>query len=202
MEVQTVIFDLGNVLIDWNPRHLFKKLFTDAEEMEYFLREVCTMDWNEQQDAGRTWEEATSILIEKFPDYAPQIKAYHHRWSEMLNGEIPGTKDILKTIRQDARYRLYALTNWSSETFPIALDQFEFLQWFEGIVVSGDEKLKKPDSKIYQLILDRYDIDPSTAIFIDDSLRNVDAANQMGIHAIHFKDAVQLGSELKELRVL
>lgn len=200
--IETVIFDLGGVLVDWNPKYLYRKIFDDEATVEYFLKEVCTSDWNEQQDAGRPLAEATRILVDKHPDYETEIRAYYGRWEEMLGGAIHETVDILKQIHAQQKHRLYALTNWSHETFPIAIERYDFLQLFEGILVSGQEKLKKPDPRIYQLIMDRYKIKPEGAIFIDDNTKNVAAAKAQGIEAIHFKSPGQLRSALTEKKIL
>ena len=202
VNIETIIFDLGGVLIDWNPRHLFRKIFDDQKEMEHFRSEICTPDWNEQQDAGRSLAEATSILVEQFPEYSNQIKAFYGRWEEMLGGPIEDTVELLEQLKTRNNHRIYALTNWSAETFPIALERYDFLQLFEGILVSGEEKLKKPDPRIYQLILERYDINPEKALFIDDSLRNVKAAAEMGIHTIHFQSPEDLKAELLKMELL
>lgn len=200
--IDTVIFDLGGVLIDWNPRYLYRKIFDDPQEMENFLANICTSDWNEEQDAGRSLAEATQILVDQFPERGEEIKAFYGRWVEMLNGPIQGTVDIFRQIKEQNNHRLYALTNWSAETFPHAIERYEFLQWFEGILVSGVEKMKKPDPKIYQLILSRYDIDPYRSIFIDDNAKNVKAAKDEGIHAIHFQTPEALAGQLKEMNIL
>jgi len=200
--IETVIWDLGNVLIKWDPRNLYRKIFDKEETMEWFLEEICTMDWNEAQDGGRTWAEGIRLLVAQYPDYTKEINAYHARWEEMLGGSIEGSAAILRHLKENNSHRLYALTNWSAETFPIALETFDFLQLFEGILVSGAENLKKPDPKIYHLLLDRYHINPATAVFIDDSLRNIKAARAIGINAIHFKSAEQLNQELTEYGVL
>ncbi len=197
--IDTVIFDLGGVLIDWEPRRLFRKIFKDEKEMEFFLSNICTPAWNEQQDAGRPIAEATHQLIVKHPEYAQQIKAFYERWPEMLGGAIEGTVEILKELKAAKTHRLYALTNWSAETWPVALEQFEFLQLFEGILVSGVEKIKKPDPKIYNMILDRYDIVADKSVFIDDSLRNIKGGEACGIHGIHFQNPEQLNGELYEM---
>lgn len=202
MSINTIIFDLGGVLIDWNPRYLYRKLFDKEEDMEYFLANICTGDWNEQQDAGRALEEATQLLVNQYPSQADLIKAFYGRWTEMINGSIQGTVDILEQLHQDQRYPLYALTNWSAETFPYALANFPFLQYFKGIVVSGEEKLKKPDRRIYDLILNRYNIDSSKAVFIDDSLKNINGAKAVGLHTIHFQSPQQLKEELLEMGVV
>jgi len=197
--INTIIFDLGKVLINWEPRNLFRKIFTDEKEMEYFLSEVCTMDWNEQQDAGRSWQDGIDLLVPQFPKYKKEINAYFDRWEEMLGGEISGTVEILKDLKASGKYRIYGLTNWSAETFPIAIKQFDFLNWFEGILVSGDEGIKKPDPAIYELLLERYSIDRKTALFIDDSLRNVRAAEKVGLKSIHFIGPESLKASLNDL---
>ena len=165
----TIIFDLGGVLIDWNPRYLYKKIFKTEEEITWFLENICTPEWNEQQDAGRSFEDATSELLAKFPDHAHAIRAWYDRWQETIQGPIHETVEILKVIKDSKRYRLYALTNWSAETFPWALQNFEFLHWFEGIVVSGVEKTRKPFPDFYQILFERYNITPEKSIFIDEA---------------------------------
>lgn len=179
--VNTIIFDLGAVLIDWNPRHLYRKIFSSEEEMETFLREVCTSDWNETQDEGRTLAEGTDLLVGAFPHHEENIRAYYGRWEEMLGGEIEGTKNILHQLKQSGQYKLYALTNWSDETFPVAWAMYPSLHWFDGIVVSGKEKMRKPAPAFFQLLLDRYNANASTSLFIDDNIRNVKAAREFGI---------------------
>lgn len=202
MKINTIIFDLGGVLIDWNPEYVFRKIFVEEKEMKYFLSEVCTSDWNIQQDAGRPLAQATEILVDQFPEYEPQIRAYYGRWEEMLGGAIEGTVALLKQLHTQNSHRIYALTNWSHETFPIALERYDFLKIFEGILVSGQEKLIKPDRRIYDLILNRYQINPKEALFIDDSLKNVDGAKAVGLHAVQFISPEQLRKDLEQLGVL
>ncbi|WP_321475849.1 HAD family phosphatase [uncultured Paludibaculum sp.] len=199
--IDTVIFDLGGVLIDWNPRYLYRKLIDDEQAMERFLAEVCTSEWNEQQDAGRPWHEATALLRAQHPDQAPLIDAYWLRWDEMLGGSNDGTVALVQALKTRG-YRLYALTNWSHETFPVARRRFPFLQWFDGIVVSGDERLVKPDAAIYRLLLERYAVNPRGALYIDDSSRNVAAAEALGLHGWHFHDAEGLRAHLAALGLL
>lgn len=194
----TVIFDLGGVLIDWNPRHLYRQLFDDHDEMERFLAEVCSPQWNERQDAGRPWHEAVAELSALHPARAELIAAYHHRWEETLGGPIEASVRILEELHAQG-VRLYALTNWSQETFPIALQRYAFLQRFAGILVSGHERLVKPDAAIFELLLSRYAIDPARAVFIDDAPRNVHAAAALGLHALQFRDAAALRAELLAL---
>ena len=200
--IDTIIFDLGGVLIDWNPRHLFRKLFEEEQEMEHFLEHVCTGDWNEQQDGGRPFSEAIALKTAEFPEYEPQIKAFFERWAEMLGGPIEGTVSTLEQIHQEKRYRLLALTNWSHETWPIAWERYGFLKYFEDILVSGKEKLKKPDPKIYHLLLERNNISPEQALFIDDSHRNVRAAREEGIRTIHFTNPTALRTTLQYFGVI
>lgn len=198
----SVIFDLGAVLVDWNPRYLYNKIFTTTEETEHFLEHVCTPDWNEAQDEGRTLQEGTDLLIAQFPEREADIRAFYGRWKEMLGGPIPETVKILEQLKESGRYKLYALTNWSNETFPIALMEYKFLQWFDGIVVSGKEKLRKPSHDFYQLLLDRYEVNKSNTIFIDDNIRNVKAAEAYGIESIHFQSPAQLQEELVKRGIL
>ena len=193
--IDVAVFDLGGVLIDWNPRYLYRKLFDDEAAMERFLAEVCSPEWNERQDAGRLWREAVAELTSRHPDQASMIIAYHQRWPEMLGSDIPETVELLKELKEQG-LRLYALTNWSHETFPVARSRFAFLDCFEGIVVSGEERLIKPDPAIFQRLLTRYDIAPQRAVYIDDSPRNVSAAARVGFHALRFADARQLRQDL------
>ena len=199
---KTIIFDLGGVLINWNPKNLFRKIFDDEAKMDWFLSNICDMHWNEQQDAGRPLIEGTISKIKEHPEHAEEIKAYYERWTEMLGVPIKETVSILKQLKASGNYNLYALTNWSAETFPIAIERYDFLQWFEGIVVSGTEKMKKPDPDFYQLILDRYNIDASLSLFIDDNQRNVEAANAHGIESIHYVGAQKLSKELEKRSIL
>ena len=199
--IEVVVFDLGGVLVDWNPRYLFRKLFDDDAAMERFLSEVCSPEWNTRQDAGRPWRTAIAELTAQHPDQAAMITAYRQRWPEMLGGDIPETVELLKELKQHG-LRLYALTNWSHETFSLARSRFAFLEWFEGIVVSGEERLVKPDPAIFQRLLTRYDISPSRAVYIDDSPRNVAAAAGVGLQALQFVSVDQLRHDLIALGLL
>ncbi|UYQ94019.1 HAD family phosphatase [Chitinophaga horti] len=198
----TIIFDLGAVLVDWNPRYLYKKIFTDEKEMEHFLANVCTSDWNEEQDGGRRLQEATDLLVAQHPTFETQIRAFYGRWPEMLNGALEGTVEIFRQLNESGKYKIYALTNWSDETFPIAMEIYPFFKWFDGILVSGTEKMRKPHAAFYQLLLDRFSIDAKHAIFIDDNLRNVKAAEDFGIESIHFTSPEALETVLKEKQIL
>ena len=200
--IDTIIFDLGAVLIDWNPRYLYRKIFKTEEEIDWFFKNICTSEWNDQQDAGRSFEEATTELVEKFPEHKTAIEAWYGRWEETIQGSIEGTVRILEEIRDSKKYRLYALTNWSAEAFPWARANFEFLNWFEGIVVSGEEKTRKPFPEFYQILFDRYKVDPRKAVFIDDNHVNIKGGDEVGLRTIHFKSPDQLHSELKHLGVI
>ncbi|MGH8159024.1 MAG: HAD family hydrolase [Rhodanobacter sp.] len=199
--LDTVIFDIGGVLIDWNPRYLYRQLFDDEQVMEQFLAEVCNSPWNEQQDAGRPWDEAIRLCSAEFPQHAALIAAYRTRWDEMLRRPLHDSVAILDELRARG-VRLYALTNWSQETFPLAFERYACLHAFEGIVVSGQERMIKPDPAIFHLLLSRYGVDPERAVYIDDAPRNVDAAAKLGMHALHFRDAAVLRAELVALGLL
>lgn len=200
-QIHTVIFDLGNVLIGWDPRRLYRQLLDDETQVEWFLREVCSSAWNEQQDAGRPWSEATAELREAYPEHGALIDAYHLRWEETLVGAMDDSVALLAELKAHG-VRLLALTNWSQETFPIARQRYDFLSWFEGIVVSGEERLIKPDPRIYQRLLERYAVDPHTALYIDDSARNVAAAEALGMQGWWFRGADALRDHLTHLGLL
>ena len=197
-----VVFDLGGVLVDWNPRYLYRTLFDgDETAMEQFLAEVCTPGWNHEQDCGRPWDEACALLVRDHPDKRPLIEAWPARFDETMAGPIPGTVEILAELR--ARdVPLYALSNWSAETFPRAQARFEFLQWFRGIVISGALRVAKPDRAIYRHFLERYELRAEDTLFIDDAPRNVEAAASLGMHALQFTDAAALRSALAGLGLL
>ena len=189
------------MLIDWDPRHLYRQLFDDADEMELFLAEVTTPEWNGYQDAGRPWAEGIELLAASHPDRRELIEAFHQRWPEMLAGELTETVDVLTELRA-AGVRLVALSNWSAETFPVALERFDFLGWFEGIVISGDVGVNKPDRRIFEHLVQRFGIEPDEAVFVDDSAANVDAAIGLGFHAIQFTGAAALRLALVRLGLL
>lgn len=200
--IKAIIFDLGNVLINWNPARLYDNIFRDKEKQQHFFDNICTMDWNEQQDAGRTLKEATEELVVKHPEWTEYIEMYYGRWTEMLGGPIPETVDILHQLKEEGRYKLYALTNWSAELFPIALKMYDFLQWFDGRVVSGDEKLRKPHPEFYHLLLSRYDLQPGETLFIDDNFRNIQAAEAIGMNCIHFTSSHGLKEALQKEEII
>lgn len=200
--INTIIFDLGAVLIDWNPHYVYRSIFDNEQEMLNFLETVCTSDWNEEQDAGRSLKDGTELLIAQFPEHEANIRAFYDRWIEMLGEPFHGTVEIFRQLKASNKYKIYALTNWSAETFPFAVQRFDFLTWFDGVVVSGAEKMRKPTPAFYQILLDRYNVNPAEALFIDDNYRNVLASEAMGIKTIHFKSAEQLSTELQQLGIL
>lgn len=195
--IKAIVFDLGGVLIDWNPDYLYTKIIQDIEKREYFLQNICTSDWNECQDAGRPIEEGANLLIEQYPEFKAEISAFYGRWDEMLGGPIEGTLNILELLYNNYELPLYALTNWSHETFPIALSRFGFLQMFRDIVVSGIEKMKKPDPALYNILLTKHKLDPKSTLFIDDNERNINAAKAIGFKTIHFKSPKELQWQLE-----
>jgi len=202
-EINSIIFDLGGVLIDWNPLYVFDDNYFESEEKrKQFFDTICTSDWNEEQDAGRSIVEATQILIQQFPEWELPIRDFYGRWTDMLKAPIPGTVDIFKRLKDSGKYQLYALTNWQAGLFDIALVRYNFLHWFDGRVVSGEEKTRKPFAEFYQRLLDRYSVKAGEALFIDDNLRNVKAAELLGISSIHFQSPAQLLEELKKLDLL
>jgi 2-haloacid dehalogenase len=198
----TAIFDLGGVLIDWDPRFLYRRLFNgDEEAMEEFLATVCTPDWNRCQDAGRSFAEAQAEAIARYPHHRELITAWLRHFDEMIPRAIDGSVVVLDRLRSSG-VALYALTNWSAETFALSRRRFAFLDWFRGIVVSGQEHMIKPDPRIFALLLERYGIAPARAVFIDDSAANVAAAEAFGMHPIRFSAPARLATELQALGLL
>jgi len=197
MSASVVVFDIGKVLIDWDPRHLYRTMFADEREMEEFLREVCARDWILELDRGKPFAEAVTERIALFPHYEKQIRAFDERWHETNRGVIDGSMAILKKL-QAAGVPNYAITNFSAEKFEDARKVFPFLDSFDGIVVSGRERLLKPDAAIYNLFLDRHRLTAADCIFIDDSAANVDGARAIGMHGHHFVDADGLARDLRQ----
>jgi 2-haloacid dehalogenase len=198
--INTIILDFGGVLIDWNPRYMYRGEFEESSEMELFLSEVCTDDWNLQQDKGRTLAEGTRILQEKFPEHAVKIRLYYDQWEKMVNGDIPQNVALLQKLKE--KYKLYGLTNWSAETFPIVFKRYSFFTLFDGIVISGEEKLIKPDKEIFERMLERYHLEAENALFIDDNMNNVQAAKEMGFATIHVQEKTDLKTELYTLGLI
>ncbi|MDT0551712.1 HAD family hydrolase [Urechidicola vernalis] len=195
-KIKTIIFDLGGVLVDWDPMNLYKNVFETEKEARWFLDHVCTSDWNIEQDGGRLIADAVALKIAEFPGYKEQIELFYTRWEEMFKGIIEENVAIQQALIKNPNYNVYALTNWSGEKWKRSLELFPFFKDFEGVVVSGTEKTRKPFDAIYQLILSRYNIEPTTALFIDDNLDNVNAAIKNGINAVQFTGEISLKNML------
>lgn len=194
MTIKNIIFDFGGVLIDWNPRHFYNEVFTDKDEMEYFLKEICGPQWNMRHDAGSTFAEITKEVLEQHPEYRNEIEMYQNNWQLMIRGEISENTRLLNSLK--SKYRLFGLTNWSAEAFPIIFPQYDFFKVFEGIVVSGVEKAVKPGKEIYHVLLNRYGLLANESLFIDDSIKNIDTANELGFSTIHINGNHSLEEQL------
>tara|TARA_B100000029_G_scaffold8639_1_gene9172 strand:- start:565 stop:1158 length:594 start_codon:yes stop_codon:yes gene_type:complete len=194
------LFDLGGVFFDWDPNHFYKNVFENIEEREFFLAEVCNDNWNVQQDAGRSIAEAELELIPKFPHYEKEIKMYYKNHRKMIRGVFEESIDILKKLK-DKNYECYVLSNWSAETFLGMTDDYPFLKLFDGLLISGEDKLIKPDHAIYQLARDRFNLNPEETVFIDDKLENIQAAQEMNFKTIHLTDPNIIKTEIKKFLV-
>lgn len=199
--INTIVFDLGGVLIDWNPMYVYENYFESKEKERYFFEKVATFDWNEEQDAGKPLSQATEERIKLFPEWEQPLRDFYGRWKEMLGERIHGTVEIFDRLKQTQRFNFYALSNWSAETFPVALDRFEFLHWFDGRLISGEERMAKPNPEFYKLLQSRYQVQPPSAIYIDDNKRNVEAAGELGFNTIHFSSPEQLKEELRQFSI-
>ncbi len=202
MAIKNVVFDLGGVLIDWNPRYFYKDYFNDDQKMEYFLANIATSEWNAQMDRGRTFDECTSELAEQYPEYKDAILKYKTGWYSMLKGEIPCGRQIFDAVKKSGRYVIYGLTNWSAETFPYAFEHYKFLQDFEGIVVSGEEKMIKPEKGIFLTLFERYHLNPEECLYMDDNIHNIETAKSRGMHAYLFTGTQECQAQiLKALKL-
>ena len=190
------LFDLGGIFFDWDPNHFYKNVFENIEEREFFLLEVCNDQWNVQQDAGRSIAEAELELIPKFPHYEKEIKMYYKNHRKMIRGVFEEAVDTLKKLK-DKNYECYVLSNWSAETFAGMTDDYPFLKLFDGLLISGEDKLIKPDHAIYQLARDRFNLNPEETVFIDDKLENIQAAQEMNFKTIHLTDPNIIKTEIK-----
>jgi len=200
--IKAIIFDFGNVLLEWNPRYVYQRFFpNDPEAMENFLKEVNFADWNLQQDKGRPFIEGVAVLSEEFPHYAQLIQAYHENWTDSIGAAYNGTIELLKQLKQ-AGYPLYGLSNWSAETFPFAREKYDFFDLFDDFVISGAVGHVKPDPEIFQIILEKIGRPAHECLFIDDALININQAQKMGFETIHFQSPEQLAAALREHRIL
>lgn len=199
--IKNIIFDFGGVLMDWDPRYFFASYFNDDEKMNYFLENIAQSSWNIEQDRGRPLQEGTEVLVNMHPEWEKEIRAYYDNWTTMLRAEIPENVHVLRKLAT-TDYALFGLTNWSQETFPYALENYDFFELFGGkIVVSGDEKLIKPDPEIWKLLLNRYKIEAHDSVFIDDNAENIDTAKDLGFKTIHLDKDTNLEDELRKLGV-
>ncbi|HAY3508415.1 TPA: HAD family hydrolase [Elizabethkingia anophelis] len=199
MIIKNIIFDFGGVLMDWNPKYLYQNVFNSEEEMDFFLDNIATLKWNAEQDRGRSFQEATEILQNQYPEFSKEIALYYSQWPVMLKGTIEENVSILRNLH--GRYQLYGLTNWSAESFPYAYKNYDFFSLFNGIVVSGEEKLIKPDERIYELLLSRYNLNASECLFIDDNYENIRTAQAMDFNTIHLPPHTNLKEELQKFHI-
>jgi 2-haloacid dehalogenase len=193
-----IVFDVGNVLIRWDPRLLYRDLIPDDGKRDWFMANVCTAAWNIEQDRGRSWEEAVALLIEAHPEWEREIRAYDERWHETVPSVIEDSVAILAELKAKGE-PVYAITNFSREKWAECLIRFPFLRSFDGVVVSAHERLIKPDPAIYRVLLERYGLEAGDCIFIDDSEKNVDAARAVGMRAVHFVEPIDLRARLRAL---
>lgn len=200
MAIEAVVFDFGGVLLDWNPRYLYRKVFSDEQEMEYFLSHVCSPAWNASLDKGKPFSQGVAELTALYPEYAEQIKMYDTRWEEMRGAVIQGSVDLLYLLKK--HYPLYGLTNWSAEKFALTRPKYDFFKLFDGIVMSGEEKEIKPEPRLFEILLERYGLTPEKTVFTDDSPLNIEAALQQGFQAIRFETPEKLEKALKEKGVV
>lgn len=196
--MKNIVFDFGGVLVDWNPHHLYDKYFGSREKAEWFLNNICLYSWNLQMDGGKPFAEGVAELQAEHPEWSEAIAIYHTRWIEMMNGEIEGMASVIRRLKM-AGYGVYGLTNWSAETFPMVRDTYPVFQEFDGIVVSGEEHLLKPDAAIYKCLLERYALQAEESLFVDDNADNVAGARNVGMKAIQFTSAEELERELKDV---
>ena len=199
-QLKNIVFDFGGVLIDWNPMYLYKNVFDSEEEVNYFLKNICSSEWNLLQDKGRSLSVATKLLQEKHPEFEEEIEMYYGRWTEMLGGIIDENVKLIKPLKQ--KYKIYGLTNWSEETIPYAIERYNFFSLLDGMVVSGTEKLIKPDYAIFQTLLDRFNINAEESLFIDDNAANIMAAEELNFKVVHLTDGLNLGKWLIDNGIL
>lgn len=200
MTVESIVFDFGGVLIDWNPRYLYRKVFQNESETEHFLTCVCSPSWNAEMDGGKPFKQGVAELSAQYPEYAAEIEMYDTRWHEMCASSIAGSVDLLRRLAK--RYPLYGLTNWSAEKFSETVLKYDFFKLFKGIVVSGVEKECKPEPKLFEILIRRYGLNPEKTVFTDDSLPNIETAKRLGFQAIRFETPEKLEEELRARGVI
>ena len=192
----TAVFDVGNVLVRWDPFRVYREMIPDETKRNWFLQNVCTSAWNLEQDRGRSWEEGIALLVASHPEWEAQIRAYDERWHEAVPGMIEDSVAVLEELKARGE-KVYGITNFSREKWTECLIRFPFLQSFDGVVVSAHERVIKPDPAIYQILLTRYDLVPEDCIFIDDSAKNIETARSLGMKGIHFVEPIDLKAELR-----
>lgn len=196
--IRTIIFDFGGVLVDWDPHRLLDKYFGSRQKADWFIANICTSEWNAEMDGGKPFAVGIAELSAKHPEWSHEIQLYYDRWIEMIGDQIPGMEDLLHELKARG-YRLYGLTNWSAETFCLVRHRFPVFDLLDGMLVSGEEKMLKPAPEFFQLLVDRFGINPAESLFIDDNQPNVDGAKAFGIDAIRFVGAETLRKQLKAL---
>lgn len=196
--IRHIIFDFGAVLVDWDPRRLYIPYFGDAGKAEWFLTEICPYQWNTQADAGRTVREITDERVALFPQWEKEIRMYYDRWIEMMGDTLPGMEALVREYKSRG-YGVWGLTNWSRETFPLVRHRYPVFELLDGIVVSGEERVKKPDAALYRILLERYGLRAEECIFIDDNPDNAAGGGQVGIRGLVFRNAVQLHEDLERI---
>lgn len=196
--IKNVIFDFGCVLVNWDQHNLYDAHFGNKEKTDWFIDNVCTWEWNNQTDIGKTFAESVAEKVAEFPKWEKEIRMYWERWVDMIGGEVAGMKEWISELKA-AGYKLYGLSNWSSETFPLVKDKFAAFGMLDGIVMSGEELIGKPELRIYQILLDRYGLNAEECVFIDDRLSNIEAGEKVGIRGIVFENCEQAKREFEGL---
>ena len=194
-KANVVIFDFGGVLVDWNPHYLYDPYFGSREKADWFLANICNSAWNVQMDGGKPFEEGIAERVGEYPEWEKEIRMYRSEWLKMMGGQISGMQEVVEDLKAQG-YRLYGLTNWAADTFALVRHTYPVFDLLDGIVVSGEEKVAKPDPRIFRILLERYHITPSDAVFIDDNKPNTDAARALGLQTILFQSAEQLRESL------
>ena len=188
--IKNVIFDFGCVLVYWSQHNLYDTHFGSKEKTDWFVDNICTWEWNNQTDLGKSFAESVAEKVAEYPEWETEIRMYWERWEDMLNGEVPGMKEWIRELK-NAGYKVYGLSNWSHETFPMVKDKYEAFSMMDGIVMSGEELIAKPDLRIYKILLERYGLKAEECVFIDDRKENIEAGEQIGIRGILFEDCEQ-----------
>lgn len=201
MAVTTIIFDFGAVLVDWNPHRMLDKYFGSVEKADWFIKNVCTSEWNTEMDGGKPFARGIAERSAIYPEYAADIQAYYDRWIEMIGGEIPGMREVVAELKAKG-YKLYGLTNWSAETFCLVRNEFPVFGLMDGMLVSGEEHLLKPSPQIFQRLVDRFGLTPSECLFFDDNAANVEGSIAFGIPAVRFFGVDSLREDLRERGII